>query len=271
MRFICLVLFLLFSCSEQSEFKGEVTIMEQSVNDNLKLIEKCRIFFGHMSVGFNIINGISDLMKKSGNKNINIIEISKNLNLPEYYFAHSKVGENTKPNTKCDTFSAILTNDFANKLDIALLKFCYVDMRAEDNPKSVFEYYKSTVDSIKIKYPNLTIVHITIPLTVIQTGWKAIIKKILGKEVGYKENINRYQFNKLLKEYFKDDPIFDLSKIESTYSDGSRESFEKDGKIYYALIPDYTYDGGHLNELGRQLAAKELLRILAENVRIIKN
>ncbi len=60
--------------------------------------------------------------------------------------------------------------------------------------------------------------------------------------------------------------IFDLSKVESTYLDGSRESFEKDDGTYYALSPDYTYDGGHLNELGRKLAAKELIRVLAVSV-----
>ena len=124
------------------------------------------------------------------------------------------------------------------------------------------------MDSIKKRSPYLTLIHVTIPLTAFQTGWKVPLKKLLGKEVGgYKENINRYIVNEKLKEYYKSDPIFDLSKIESTYPDGSRESFEQDGKIYYALVPDYTYDGGHLNELGRKLAAKGLIRVLAENLK----
>jgi len=141
-------------------------------------------------------------------------------------------------------------------------------MRAEDDPKSVFEYYKSTMDSIKKNNPSITLVHITVPLTTIQTGWKVFIKNILGKEIGgYKENLKRFEFNEMLKEYYKADPIIDLSMVESTYPDGSRESFEKGGNTYYSLVPDYTYDGGHLNELGRKLVAKELLNILAKAVK----
>jgi len=57
--------------------------------------------------------------------------------------------------------------------------------------------------------------------------------------------------------------IFDLAKIESTFPDGRRASFTKDGKTYYSMVPDYTYDGGHLNELGRKIAAEQLLFLLA--------
>ena len=51
------------------------------------------------------------------------------------------------------------------------------------------------------------------------------------------------QFNELLiKEYDGKEPVFDLAEIESTRPDGRRETFTKDGKTYYSLIPDYTYD-----------------------------
>ncbi|MCK5076580.1 MAG: hypothetical protein KAR38_09400, partial [Calditrichia bacterium] len=76
-----------------------------------------------------------------------------------------------------------------------------------------------------------------------------------------------YEYNELLKETFKDEPVFNLAKVESTYPDGSRESFTQNGKTYYSLIRNYTYDGGHLNELGRQIAAKELMKVLAEAVK----
>jgi len=265
MKYIILsALLLLLSCSQQSKIEGEVKIMDQSVIEHLKSLEKIKIYFGHQSVGYNIMDGLEDLIKESGSIKINVIESDGSGELPEYYFAHSRVGNNTEPNTKCDAFSEILTEEFAQQLDFALLKFCYVDLRAKDDPKAVFEYYKTTIDSIKKKYPHLTIIHVTIPLTAIQTGWKVPIKKLFNSEIqGYAENINRYNFNSLLRKYYKNDPIFDLSEVESTYPDGSRTLFEQDGKTYFYLIPEYTYDGGHLNELGRQLAAKELVKILA--------
>ena len=271
MRYFVLLLFItiiMFNCSDNGEKIGDVKVMDQSVKNDLQILEKARIYFGHQSVGFNLMDGVADLMKEAGDEKLHIIELSSQANLPEYYFSHGRVGKNTEPITKCDAFAGVLNKEFADSLDIAYLKFCYVDMRENDNPHELFEYYKKTIDSIKLKHPNLMIMHVTLPLTKVQSGWKVPLKKILGKEIdGYKDNIKRAEYNALLKNYYKDEPIFDLSTVESTYPDGSRESFEVDGKTYYALIPEYTYDGGHLNELGRQLAAKGMLHVLADIMR----
>ena len=80
----------------------------------------------------------------------------------------------------------------------------------------------------------------------------------------YEDNIKRNQFNELIKkEYEEKEPFFDLAKIESSYPSGERASFTKDGKVYYSLVPEYTYDSGHLNEKGRKIVAEQLLIILA--------
>jgi hypothetical protein len=50
--------------------------------------------------------------------------------------------------------------------------------------------------------------------------------------------------------------------MESTFPDGTRETFSSDEKTYYALVPEYTYDDGHLNETGRKKAAEQLLLLL---------
>jgi len=260
-------MYFLINCTDNVNTEGDIKIMDESIVKNLQILEKGKIFFGHQSVGFNIMDGISDLEKEVENVNINILESDGTGELPEYFFAHSRAGKNREPNAKCDDFSAFLKEDFANKVDIAFLKFCFVDMLAGDDPEVVFEYYKSIMDTIKAKYPKLILAHVTIPLTTIQKGWKSVIKKILNKPIGYKRNINRAKYNSLLKEYYKNDPIFDLSRIESTYSDGSREIFEYEGQTYYALVPEYSYDGAHLNELGRKIAAKELIKVLANALR----
>jgi hypothetical protein len=59
--------------------------------------------------------------------------------------------------------------------------------------------------------------------------------------------------------------IIDIAKIESTYPDGSRCSFTMDGKTYYSMVPEYTSDGGHLNETGRKKVAEQFL-ILPANL-----
>jgi hypothetical protein len=88
---------------------------------------------------------------------------------------------------------------------------------------------------------------------------------LIGRPIGgHDENIKRNQFNQLIRdEYGGGNPIFDLAKIESTFPDGRWSSFTTDGKIYYSLVPDYTYDGGLLNETDRKKIAEQLLILLA--------
>ena len=65
------------------------------------------------------------------------------------------------------------------------------------------------------------------------------------------------------KEYEGKAAFFDLARIESTFRDGRRASYSRDGRTYDCLVPEYTYDGGHLNDLGRKILAEQLLIFLA--------
>ena len=76
-------------------------------------------------------------------------------------------------------------------------------------------------------------------------------------------NVSRNEFNRRLRERYSGDPIFDLAEVMSTYPDGRRESFRMNGVVYYSLVPAYTDDGGHLNQVGRTYAAAELVRSIA--------
>ncbi len=269
MRYILIVIlssFLSF-CSETKPI-GDIKIMDPTVTKDLQTLSTAKIFFGHQSVGYNIMDGVNDLIKEAGNDSLQVIEMKKGTELPPYYFAHARVGKNTEPDTKCDAFAQDIHELFKNNLDMAALKFCFVDMRADDDPQQVFDYYKSTMDSLKKQYPHTRFIHFTLPLTTIQTGWKVPLKKLLGKEIsGFADNMKRAAYNRLLKKYYKDDPIFDLSAVESTYPDGRRQSFEVAGKTYYALIPQYSSDRGHLNTLGRRIVAKAFVHVLAQTFR----
>ena len=230
-----------------------------------KLSEK-KIFFGHQSVGFNIIDGIRDVMKECPQIKLNIIETHDPKQFDSPIFGHSRVGKNTDPNSKCDAFAEYLKSGIGNKVDIPFLKFCYVDVRANTNPQEVLDYYTKTIESLKKEYPKVTFVHFTVPLTVTKTSIKTWIKKIIGKKDiwEYDDNIKRNEYNELLKKHYKDkEPVFDLAGIESTFADGKRCTFSKDGKTYYSLVPEYTTDGGHLNEKGRKIVAEKLLVFLA--------
>ena len=230
-----------------------------------KLAQK-KIYFGHQSVGFNIVDGIKDLMKENPQIKLNIVETSDQSDFKLGLFAHSRVGKNMDPKSKVDEFANFINDGIGGKADAAALKFCYVDIRSDTNTKNIYVDYSNSISKIKNKYSNITIIHFTTPLTQRQTGIKASIKKLIGRPVGgVDDNIKRNEYNEMLrKEYEEKEPLFDIAKIESTFPNGTRCSFTKDGKTYYSMVPEYTYDGGHLNETGRKKAAEQLLILLAQ-------
>ena len=229
-----------------------------------KLSEK-KIYFGHQSVGFNIINGIKDLMKQNPQIKLNIVETSDPSEFNTPLFAHSRVGTNKEPNSKIHAFSEDMKGSLGEMTDIAFFKFCYVDVMSGTNPLALFTTYRNTMQALKEAFPDITFIHVTVPLRIVQRGPKAWIKKIIGRAIGgYSDNIKRNMYNAFLRqEYQGKEPIFNLAKIESTFPDGTRSSFKKDGEEYHCLVAAYTNDGGHLNGKGRKIVAEQLLVFLA--------
>jgi len=231
-----------------------------------KKLSKKRIYFGHQSVGNNIINGIKDLMKENSQINLNIVETADPADFKIGIFAHSSVGKNENPQSKIDAFANFMENGIGNMADIAFFKFCYVDVTARTDVERVFADYKNTISRLRESYPGTMLIHVTAPLTVTKTTFKTWIKKIIRKKDiwEYDDNIKRNEFNDLLRNEFEGkEPIFDLAKVESTHPDGRMETFTKDRENYYSLVPDYTDDGGHLNDKGRKIIAEQLLILLA--------
>ncbi len=229
-----------------------------------KLADK-KIYFGHQSVGYNIVDGIKDIMKENPQIKLNIVETNDPADFNTGLFAHSRVGKNNDPKAKNDDFANLIKKGLGDKADIAFFKYCYVDANARTDVKRVFEDYENTMEQLKNEYPKTKFVHVTMPLTTVQSGAKAWVKGFLGKSIGgYDDNIQRNNYNKLLRKIYMDkEIIFELASIESTYDNKRREIFESDRMTYRALIPDYSYDGKHLNERGRKIVAENLLILLA--------
>lgn len=266
---VILVFLMLMACDGGEKMKKRVDY--QNFEDvpvaAWKALSQKTVFFGHQSVGFNIIEGVEDIKnEKIDTIDLNILEAMELENHKNGVFAHFKVGENKDPLSKINDFAERMEQNRAAAPDVAFFKFCYVDINAETDTQAVFNAYKETMQSLRESFPETTFVHVTVPLRIVQMGVKAWIKKLIGKPIGgYADNIARNRFNELLRrEYSQTAPVYDLAKAESTTPDGSRCEFTRDGKAYYALVPAYTEDGGHLNAAGRKAAAEELLVCLAE-------
>jgi hypothetical protein len=230
-----------------------------------------KIFFGHQSVGYNIIDGIKDILDERDYIKLNIVETQDSVQFDRPVFAHSRVGQNSDPCSKIDSFKSILDNGVGNSVDIAFFKFCYVDVWRNSDVKNIFDCYRSQMEELKIRYPGTMFVHVTVPLRSTPRGVKVAlkeqIKSAIGKPGFLDDNLKRQRYNGLLNDaYSEKEPFFDLASVESVTPDGARCYVTKGAEKVFVLVPQYTEDGGHLNEAGRRKVAEQLLITLARLV-----
>lgn len=228
-----------------------------------------RIYFGHQSVGWNMLAGIEDIQKRRPVVRLNIVE-SRDKPTAEIpgaggAFVHSSIGRNQHPIEKIDDFTKMLSEGAGVGADVALVKLCYVDIDENRDVDALFKHYDETLSRLQREHPNTVIVRVTSPLTTVERGPKARIKSLLGRSLdGHGENANRERFNALVRSSASaKSPLFDLAKIESTLPDGSTAMYKFAGMPVPCLAEQYTHDGGHLNDAGRMIAARELLLLLA--------
>ncbi len=224
-----------------------------------------RVFFGHQSVGADIIHGITHLKEETESIDFDIKESRTPINTQRGILVHARIGRNQSPESKIDDFMEILTGEMGETIDICMMKLCYVDITAATNLDRLVEYYAEAIAQLRAKRPNLTVVHCTVPLTVRESTAKGIVKRVLGKSTMDDANVRRSLYNQRLHQRFGHlDPVFDIASWEASYEDGAFEAFQSEGEGYPALRPDFTDDGGHLNELGKRRLAIGFLQSLAE-------
>lgn len=227
-------------------------------------IESKKVFFGHQSVGANIIQGLRDLMVRDPRLKLKIVTSADPESVPGPAVVESSIGQNGNPRSKDEAFAAILDKGLGRQGGIAMYKYCYVDIDASTNVQQMFENYREEIEALRVKYPLLKIVHITVPLTTVEPATKAWVKTLLGRATERDADAKRNEFNRRLRQtYAGRDPIFDLAEGESTSPDGSRSYFIRDNERVFTLASEYTTDGGHLNEAGRLAMAERLLFLLA--------
>jgi hypothetical protein len=252
-------------CGNSTGAKAEVPLAPVSEKDLQSLAQK-RIFFGHQSVGYNVMDGIKDLAKDHPDVKLNIVETNKPQALDHPAFIHTKIGKNEHPDLKIADFIRDIKNGIGNKADIAFFKFCYIDVNQNSDVDKLFNEYKTTMAQLEKEYPKTQFVHVTMPLCVVSAGWKSKVKALLGKSnPNLETNYLRMKYNDLLrKQYQGKEPIFDLAQAEATQENGQMDTVSKNGDAVPCLVPEYSFDGNHLNEIGRKQVARRLVEVLAK-------
>jgi len=277
---MCGLIFIVSCDGGQMAEKVTYEKLENIPESAWKAFSEKKIYFGHQSVGFNIIEGIEDLMKEHPKLKLNIVETTNTNDFSDGVLAHTRVGKNRDPQSKIDEFSNLIERGIGDKADIAALKFCYVDISSETDIRKSFNNYKNAIELLKKKYPELIFLHFTAPIET--TSWLFNLKiwlkgffnwgwkykpihylKTISNIWRYDANVKRNEYNDLIRaEYSGKDLLLDIAKFESTYPDGTMETFSNSGQTFFSMVPEYTDDGGHLNKKGRKIIAEQLLLIL---------
>jgi len=227
-----------------------------------------KLYFGHQSVGGNIVDGLREILKDNPEIRLRIATLSDSLVPKGPGLLESKIGKNGDPASKTDRFAELIASGLATNGSVLFHKYCYGDFWDPAGPKvrDAFEHYKITMARLRRENPEIMFVHFTIPLGYPKLSFKAQIRKMLGGEINeYGTNQRNNEFNDLMRaEYAGKEPLFDLARFEATRPDGSPETFTYRGRAYETLVPEYTDDDGHLNEAGRRRIAEQLLVFLAE-------
>jgi hypothetical protein len=246
---------------------SEAVKMDPNLRQEAEVLTDKRIFFGHQSVGGNILSGVKALAKDGAIPELSIQEYPSGAADSAPAVVHALVGTNTEPSTKCRDFTKALTAEGSPRYDLVALKFCYIDFNKDTDVPALFQEYAKTIAEAKAAHPESRFVHITVPLTASEGLLKSWIKRILKGVHPDVANVKRNEFNALLRDAYRTEPIFDLAKVESTRPDGTAEVFKYKGKEFNRMVPAYTNDGGHLNAAGKAIAAQEFIKALAAAVK----
>jgi hypothetical protein len=258
-------------CRQQTQTKAEEPVSMDQVKADLQVISNARVFFGHHSVGNNILKGIRDLAEKAGVP-LRVEEITAAGPVPAGPgLFHGQVGENLDPDGKMADFAAVLGPPGEARFDVATFKFCYVDLdegSRERSPGKLFDRYKSQMSTIEGAHPGVKVLHATMPLMAEPPGKKTRLKRMLGlSTVTDAANIDRNEFNRLAREEYEGSDLLDVARFEATRPDGSLAGFSSGGREMEMLALEYTSDGGHLNAQGQARVAAAFLHRIAEALR----
>ncbi len=236
---------------------------DAGLRDELLRMSRRRILFVHRSVGAGVLAGVGRLADRSG-VDFQIVELRAAGPIGPATLGHVWVEEASDPRRKLARFGRALEDIEGPAPEIALFKLCFLEVGASTDVAALFDEYQSTFRELGRRYPHTTFVHVTVPLTTVQGGVKAAVKRLLGRAPGgYLENLRREEFNARLREAYRGGALFDLARLEATTRSGTTTTAEWQGRSFLALDPASTLDGGHPDPVAQDRIAHALVVHLA--------
>src|SRR5687767_2637436 len=226
-----------------------------------------RTFFAHQSVGADILAGIEQLARDRAYV-ARVLDLANARLEPDLTHSlviiHQRIGANREPLTKIAGFRAVLDAKDRPEMDAALLKFCYVDITTQAEAEALWRHYQTAIEELSTAHPGVHLIHCTVPLRALPEGPYAWLRRALGhRHPAIAANRARDWFNRQLRQRFGGGHrLFDLAALESRRANGKPCELIDAGTRVPSLAREWTYDGGHLNERGRTMAAAAFLEFL---------
>jgi hypothetical protein len=214
-----------------------------------------RVFIGHMSIGWNLLDGLGRLYAAKDVVEPEIVQVSPGDPAPAVdagrgAIIHAEIGVNGDPLGKLANFDATMRGGMADEVDVAMVKLCFTDVTADTDVDRLFAAYSETLGALERDYPDVRFVHATVPLTAAPSGIKQHLKVALRGD----DNATRERFNDLVREAYSGDALFDIAAVESTAADGTTMD---------TLAPGWAdSDREHLNAAGSAVLAARFLDLL---------
>lgn len=228
-----------------------------------------RTFFAHQSVGADILAGIEQLGRDGSHvaRVLDLAQASAGIEPDLTHSAliiHQRIGANREPLTKIAGFRDALAAKHRPEVDVALLKFCYVDITTQAEAEALWRHYETAIEELSTVAAGVRLVHCTVPLRSLPEGPYAWLRRALGhRHPAIAGNRARDWFNRKLRERFgPGHRLFDLAALESRRANGKPCELIDAGTPVPSLAREWTYDGGHLNDRGRTMAAAAFLEFL---------
>lgn len=249
------------------EIAGEPPRTSRSDSRATSTTAATRVFFGHQSVGADIVHGLSAVYAGTPTP-LTLVESRARQAGSGGLFQHAAIGANGDPLGKISDFAAVMNGEVGDGVDVALMKLCYIDFMSTTDPQAVFDAYASTMDALEKAHPDVVFLYTTAPITV-DPGWvqkaKSTFKVWLGRsDASTPENLVRGRYNDLIRErYASSGRLFDIAALESRLANGLHAGRDDGGQTYMVMNPELASDGAHLNDRGAALLAEELVRLVA--------
>jgi hypothetical protein len=135
-----------------------------------------------------------------------------------------------------------------------------VDVTEDTDVEGLFGVYEDTMRELARGYPDVSFVHVTVPLRNVSGDRMGALRQRIGW-VGreWKDQIKRHAYNQMLRAaYGEAGSVFDLAAIETTRPDGTPSFVVCRENPLPSVLPDFTDDGGHLTRRAAAFMAKRL-------------